>query len=286
MRNVERNTRMRSAVIVLALLFVAALSAQADPQIAAAQRALKDAGFYYGEATGTKDADTTAAIRRYQIRNGLQITGDLNAETRKSLRLPGGATAPAPAAAPSTAPARRATPPPQTAPAPPQTQAPPDVPDTSDLRSDEPIEDDYDEEPQPRQRAEPFPSEPVPRPGYAPGPRGLYPDTTGVFADTPYEVAPPDLQRQVLAGAQMRLARRGYYRSEIDGIYGPAMESALSSFQLRAGLEPSGVLDMETLGALGLLPGPGRRGLRPRGRTMRPPPTILAPNGERVYVPR
>src|ERR1700751_2427157 len=57
----------------------------ADPLIENAQQALKDQGFYYGEITGTKDADTTAAIRRYQIRNGLQITGDLNEETIKSL---------------------------------------------------------------------------------------------------------------------------------------------------------------------------------------------------------
>lgn len=271
MRNVERNTRMRSAALVLILLLAAVISAQADPATAAAQKALKDAGFYYGEVTGTKDADTTAAIRRYQIRNGLQITGELNAETRKSLRLPGAGSAPT--VAPSAAPIRRTTPPPATPP-----------PDTSDLRSDEPIDEEEEPEPQLNEPAERFPSEPVPRPGYAPGPRGLYPDTSGVFADTPYEVAPPDLQRQVLAGAQMRLARQGYYRTAIDGIYGPAMESALTSFQLRAGLEPTGVLDMETLSALGLLPGPGRRGMRPPVR-MRPP-TIVAPNGERVYVPR
>src|SRR5207249_11681335 len=57
----------------------------ADQPIENVQQALKDQGFYYGEITGTKDADTTAAIRRYQIRNGLQITGDLNEETLKSL---------------------------------------------------------------------------------------------------------------------------------------------------------------------------------------------------------
>jgi peptidoglycan hydrolase-like protein with peptidoglycan-binding domain len=278
MRNVECNTRMRSAALALALLFAAITAAQADPQIAAAQQALKDAGFYYGEITGTKDADTTAAIRRYQIRNGLQINGELNAETRKSLRLAGGgstAPAPAPTRAPATAPS-----------APPIRQATP-PPDTSDLRDDRPAaEDDEVEEDDTADTAERFPSEPVPRPGYAPGPRGLYPDTSGVFEDTPYEVAPPDLQRQVLIGAQMRLARQGYYRSAIDGIYGPAMEAALSAYQLRAGLEPTGVLDMDTLNALGLLPGRGRPGMRPPSRSMRRPGVILAPNGERVYVPR
>ncbi len=74
--------RLRIAILIL-LTSVGPL--WADQAIQNVQQALKDQGFYYGEITGTKDADTTAAIRRYQIRNGLQITGDLNAETLKSL---------------------------------------------------------------------------------------------------------------------------------------------------------------------------------------------------------
>src|SRR5713101_2956791 len=72
--------KLRITVLVL-LASVGPLSA--DQAIQNVQQALKDQGFYYGEITGTKDADTTAAIRRYQIRNGLQITGDLNEETVK-----------------------------------------------------------------------------------------------------------------------------------------------------------------------------------------------------------
>ena len=125
----------------------------------------------------------------------------------------------------------------------------------------------------------------MPRPGYAPGPRGLYPDTTGLFEGTPYEVAPPDLQRNVILGAQMRLARQGYYRSVVDGIYGPAMAAGLRAFQSQAGLEPTGALDMETLAALRLLPGAERGGMRRRERILRPP-VIMAPNGEPIYVPR
>src|SRR5437870_8865289 len=74
--------RLRIAILIL-LTSVGPL--WADQAIQNVQQALKDQGFYYGEMTGTKDADTTAAIRRYQIRNGLQITGDLNEETLKSL---------------------------------------------------------------------------------------------------------------------------------------------------------------------------------------------------------
>ena len=59
--------------------------ARADQTTAKVQQALKEQGFYYGDVTGQKTADTTAAIRRYQIRNGLQITGEIDAETLRSL---------------------------------------------------------------------------------------------------------------------------------------------------------------------------------------------------------
>ena len=51
------------------------------------QQALKDQGFYYGEVSGEMNANLTAAIRRYQIRNGLQVSGELNNETLKSLGI-------------------------------------------------------------------------------------------------------------------------------------------------------------------------------------------------------
>src|SRR5205807_5081323 len=74
--------KLRIAAVIL-LASVGLLPA--DQSVEKVQQALKDQGFYYGEITGQKDADTTAAIRRYQIRNGLQITGDLNEETLKAL---------------------------------------------------------------------------------------------------------------------------------------------------------------------------------------------------------
>src|ERR1700731_3165959 len=76
---------MKLRITVVVLLAALAAGARADQVVQSVQQALKDQGFYYGEVTGEKDADTTAAIRRYQIRNGLQISGDLNDETLKSL---------------------------------------------------------------------------------------------------------------------------------------------------------------------------------------------------------
>ena len=51
------------------------------------------------------------------------------------------------------------------------------------------------------------------------------PGVSGVFAGTPYEMAPPDLQRHVIVGAQTLLARYGFYRSGIDGEFGPGTEA-------------------------------------------------------------
>src|SRR5438552_10065384 len=89
------------AVVVLVAALVA--GARADQVIQNVQQALKDQGFYYGEVTGEKNADTAAAIRRYQIRNGLQITGEVNDEMLKSLGVDS-------SGAPATA---KATPPPR-----------------------------------------------------------------------------------------------------------------------------------------------------------------------------
>src|SRR3981081_2481706 len=110
---------MRNITTVFIFLVATAL-ARADQTIESVQQALKDQGFYYGEVTGEKNADTTAAIRRFQIRNGLQISGELNDETLKALRSnASSAPAPAPVASPPVV-----------------ARAPSPTPDTSDLRED------------------------------------------------------------------------------------------------------------------------------------------------------
>src|SRR5437660_10091999 len=94
--------KLRIAIFIL-LGWVGPLLA--DQAIQNVQQALKDQGFYYGEITGTKDADTTAAIRRYQIRNGLQISGELNDETLKSLGVDSSGAKAVVKASPTSAPA-------------------------------------------------------------------------------------------------------------------------------------------------------------------------------------
>lgn len=236
---------MKQRLIVTALFFLALCClARADQVVASVQEKLKDQGFYYGEITGKKDTDTTAAIRRYQIRNGLQITGEINAETQRSLGL---ASKPA------------ATPPPRAANTPVPKTA---VPKTEDLLEEpaappssrtvprpppEELEEEEDED------------EEGDAPEYEPAPRSPRLEDGGLLDGTPFAGAPPDVQRDVIISAQTILMRQGYYRDEIDGVYGPGMHLALRNYQARYGLMPTGRLDVETLASLSLLPEQRRR---------------------------
>ncbi len=49
------------------------------------QTKLRDAGFYSGEIDGAYSTDLAAALIRYQIRNGLPISGQLDGDTSKAL---------------------------------------------------------------------------------------------------------------------------------------------------------------------------------------------------------
>ena len=222
-----RRTFLSGIVLFLSLICVV----RADEAIASAQQALKDQGFYYGEITGRKDADTTAAIRRYQIRNGLKITGELDSETQRSLRITG------------VSPTR----PKAVAPQPPSNDTPDSRDDAGALQT-------------PPQQYQP-PRDVTP-PIYAPEPYRFRQTTIGIFEETPYATASFEVQQRIIFDAQIFLARRGYYRSDIDGVYGPGTEFALRAFQSRSGLRPTGRFDVPTLGALGLMPGqraPARR---------------------------
>jgi len=76
---------MKRSLLCFVVTLCAVSLVRADQGIRALQQTLKDQGFYYGAVTGDKNAETTAAIRRYQIRNGLQVTGEINDETLRSV---------------------------------------------------------------------------------------------------------------------------------------------------------------------------------------------------------
>lgn len=249
---------MKLKIILMMLLATGAL-AQADDKVAQAQQALKDQGFYYGDVTGEKNVETTAAIRRYQIRSGLNVTGELDEETLRSL---------------ASGPAKAETPIAQYSP-PPRQSAPDQAEESS-------RETDSDRQFQPFNRDLRNDSDhPIERYGAGPGP--VYPSNPatvvppggGLFAGTPYATAPPEVQRDLIASAQRNLERKELYHGDVDGIYGPTMEFSLRAYQSKIGLPVTGRLDLETLAALNLLPGsrmpvfvPHRQLARPR---MEPP---------------
>lgn len=245
-------------VILILMAFAGAL--RADQTVSEAQQVLKDQGFYYGDVTGEKNADTTAAIRRYQIRNGLQITGELDEQTLKSIRSAPSTSTPPPMAT--------ATAPPANTPQPREESAEETEPGASAPMQPYPPAPQSYGAPQDRSATGPIPrgEQFYPPPNAPAGP----PQPGGLFANTPYESAPPDVQRDIVVAAQRNLAAHGFYHGAMDGVYGSTLEFSLRAYQARVRLPVTGRLDLETLAALELLPGARAPVYRPRHRRLIP----------------
>jgi len=56
-------------------------------QITAAQRMMKQRGMFNGSETGKLDDETRVALKSYQERNGLKVTGTLNAATLQKMGI-------------------------------------------------------------------------------------------------------------------------------------------------------------------------------------------------------
>ncbi len=238
---------MAMKITTAAVIFMGSVMLmQADQVVESVQQALKDEGFYYGEVNGDMNANVTAAIRRYQIRNGLQVSGKLNDETLRSLGIKSSGSSSRPTIK-------------YASPTPAAGIAPGEPSDDSQTASPAPPVQPFSNAPQDQQV---FPSSPM-GPANSPG---------TVFADTPFQTAPPGVQRNVIVSAQIVLARAGLYREQIDGIYGPAMEFSLRAYQARTRLPVTGRLDMDTLAALRLLRGPRQQFSDPYRQRMRPMP--------------
>jgi peptidoglycan hydrolase-like protein with peptidoglycan-binding domain len=254
---------MKLPVAVMVALLSAVILVRADDSIASVQQALKDQGFYYGDVTGEKNADTTAAIRRFQIRNGLQVTGELNEETIHALGVDNSSRQ----AARTPAPAERA---------PRELREAPgnELRETPDNEHRETPDNELREAPErvPSSREEVPVNPPMPPQMYPGRPQAPESAFGSLFAGTPFENAPPEVQRNVIVSAQTSLMRRGLYHDEIDGIFGPKLEFSLRAYQSRVGLRTTGRLDLETLAALELLPGAHAPIYAPRRRVWRDEP--------------
>jgi peptidoglycan hydrolase-like protein with peptidoglycan-binding domain len=251
--------------ILFLLLLTLGATLRADELIKNAQNELKELGFFYSDVTGVNSPETAAAIKRYQIRNGLEVTGTLTKETLQALGLAG---SDAPAVTPT--------------PAPPMTPGAPKPNPPTHLRRDETLDESdrnfLRQEParsgtykDPSAVAPPAPLNPPPTPGnegYA-----------QIFASTPFETAPPEVQAGTVRKAQSLLARSGHYRDPIDGAPGPATEEAILGYQRRLNLTLTGRLDLETLSAMALLP--GRSNGPPMKRFTVPPGSRSSPRALR-----
>jgi peptidoglycan hydrolase-like protein with peptidoglycan-binding domain len=245
----------------------------ADDLTRAIQQQLKDQGFYYGEVNGRAGDETSAAIRRYQIRYGLKVSGQLNDETLHSLGMSrNGAAQPTPGF--------------QENGGPPKGQAddqyygqPPGQPEDQFYRQPpgQPNGQFYRQPPRPYD-GQPQSEGPEDYNQMQP-PRLVAPRVVTslpqLFAGTIYERSPAQIQENVLYAVQGELMRRGFFRGDIDGQLGPATSDAILRLQQEEGLPMSGRLDNETLNDLKAFPGqhngPPERGFR------RPP------GGERFY---
>ncbi len=205
----------------------------ADEQLQQVQQSLKDQGFYYGLVDGEPGTETNAAVRRYQIRNGLEVTGKLNAETLAALHI-GASSAPAN----EIGSVRQTAPPPAVAP-------PPSV-----KRSDEEFLRNHPEPAAPPAAPTEESSAPIEQVESVPA----EPDLADFFRKTPYAQAPIALQRDTLKRAQVRLAHEGFFRGEVDGVVSAETQKAIVHYQHDADLSQTGRLDMATLADMDLLP--------------------------------
>ena len=76
---------MRFVFLSVAIGVAVAGSVSADDNVREVQEKLRDGGFYSGNIDGAYSSELSAALTRYQIRNGLPITGQLDVDTGKKL---------------------------------------------------------------------------------------------------------------------------------------------------------------------------------------------------------
>jgi len=200
--------------LILGLGLLTAQIGFADEQTRDVQSTLKEQGFYYGPLNGENSQETSAAIRRYQIRNGLQVTGSLNQETLDSLFK----NKPAPQES--------------SAPTPPESSRP----KPEDLRESD-------------ERAMRAPQE-RPEPSIQGG--DAY---SQLFRRTPFEHAPVPVQQETFRTVQDKLIGKGYFNGRPAAEPTESLRRAIASYQEDKGLRVTGILDMDTLHELRMLPG-------------------------------
>jgi peptidoglycan hydrolase-like protein with peptidoglycan-binding domain len=99
--------RCRRSILLGALLasfFAASGAAHGEGSVRSVQEALRQRGYYPGNPTGNLDEETRGALRRFQIREGLPVTGQIDAATATALENVPVAGVPGPSAGSTAAP--------------------------------------------------------------------------------------------------------------------------------------------------------------------------------------
>jgi peptidoglycan hydrolase-like protein with peptidoglycan-binding domain len=258
---------MRKELVVFLGLWMAN-SLWADDLTRAIQQRLKDQGFYYGEVDGQGGDETSAAIRRYQIRHGLKVTGQLSDETLRSLNISRNGPVsgqPSPGYQENRGPSIG-----QPTPGNQENRGPSTWQSGDQDYRQGPWQYDGRQVPQP-EGPEDY-NELRRTPFVAPQ---VVTSLPRLFAGTLYERAPAQVQENVLYAVQGELMRRGLFRGFIDGRPGRATSDAIVRLQQEEGLPVSGRLDNETINELRAFPGQ-RNGPPEEGYWGRP-------GGERFY---
>jgi peptidoglycan hydrolase-like protein with peptidoglycan-binding domain len=206
---------MKATITLIMAVCVVGL-ARADETTQSVQQALKNQGVYYGKVTGDKNSETGAAIRRYQIRTGLQVTGEINPETLQSLNVSSKSNAASSS----------------------QSASKPAIAQSS---------------PAPLDQSAPVAQNSSPQSAQSPGESQRQLGSTSNFSGAPYTSPPQRINKRLaVAEVQRQLMSRGYYQGSVDGRSGRRTALALRAFQSQSGLPPTGRLDMNTLQTLGL----------------------------------
>jgi len=250
-------------------LFAVAFPQRLEADMIEAQEALTDLGLYGGPVNGVATDETVKAIRRFQIRNGLPVTGALDSETSETL-----------IGDPINQPNQQVFEEDEQF----LIQEPANETDTtpgdfSDLRII-----DFDEQ---EQQVQPTP---------APASGSNRPTRTSsnkpslfneLFQGGPYANVETKLQRQIIRDAQSVLKQEGYYRGAIDGIPGSGTRSALVNWQRNTGMQPTGRLDYPTLARMGLA-GNDPGSIPQSGKSVAGPPATAGPptSGQVIYEGR
>ena len=230
-------TQVKIVVSLLLILLLAdSLAVAADQTTREVQSQLEALGFYYGEVDGERGPETEAALRRYQIRNGLSVTGAIDEETLFSLRKGG-----LPSIKPKT-----------------ESKAPATEGDV--VQRDRDFLEQQETESARRDSRASRGAVVVDPPG---GGYGAEPVDWGaayadIFLDSPLERASLRTKRIFVARAQVVLRRYQFYGGAIDGIPGERTAQAILDFQRDEALRMTGRLDALTLRELGLWRPDGR----------------------------